>query len=157
MNPCNGNATEALKAESLADFLPFGPAFTGYDLSSSQYSLLVSPIFNVVDEFLLTVIESLRDIMSAITETAFQRAILKFQRSLTSEQKAQFAVSSQDDVISEVQKIQDRYGSTRKLRSLSRLSKFLEAMSQIEQVVTIFLNVSNVVAFVWVSILFQSV
>ncbi|GAW14444.1 hypothetical protein ANO14919_038470 [Xylariales sp. No.14919] len=87
--------------------------------------------------------------MSAITETAFQRAILKFQRSLTSQQKAQFAVSSQEDVVSEIQKIQDRYGSTRKLRSLSRLSKFLEAMSQIEQLVTIFLNVSNVVAFVW--------
>ncbi|KAI0402033.1 hypothetical protein F4802DRAFT_600410 [Xylaria palmicola] len=140
---------EALKAESLADFRPSASALTGYDPSSLQYSLPVSPIFNVVDEFLLTVIKSSGDIMSAITETAFQRAILKFQRSLTSEQKAQFAVSSQDDVISEVQKIQDRYGSTRKLRSLSRLSKFLEAMSQLEQVVTVFLNVSNVVAFVW--------
>ncbi|KAJ3579030.1 hypothetical protein NPX13_g1537 [Xylaria arbuscula] len=62
--------------------------------------------------------------MSAITESAFQRAVLKFERSLTSDQKAQFAVSSQDDVISEVQKIQDR------------LLEF-------------FLNVSNVVAFVW--------
>lgn len=90
--------------------------------------------------------------MSTTTETAFQRAIRKFRKSLTDEQKAEFAASSQDDVLSEIQKIQDRYGSARKLRSLKRLSKFLEAMSQIEQLVQIFLNVSNTVAFVWVSI-----
>lgn len=39
----------------------------------------------------------------------------------------------------------------KKLRSLRRISHFIEAMGQIEQLVQIFLNVSNVVAFVWVS------
>lgn len=37
----------------------------------------------------------------------------------------------------------------KKLRSLRRISHFIEAMGQIEQLVQIFLNVSNVVAFVW--------
>jgi hypothetical protein len=94
--------------------------------------------------------------MATIPETASQRAIRKFQQCLTDEQKKSFAATSQDDVYDEIQKIQQRYGSARKLRSLGRLSKFLEAMSQIEQLVHIFLNVSNVVAFVWVSGLYSS-
>ncbi|KAI0200165.1 hypothetical protein F4808DRAFT_170914 [Astrocystis sublimbata] len=87
--------------------------------------------------------------MSTVTETVIQRAIRNFQRNLTDQQKSQFALSSETDVINEVQRIQNRYGSPRKLRSLNRLSKFLEAMSQIEQLIQIFLNVSNTVAFVW--------
>jgi hypothetical protein len=31
------------------------------------------------------------------------------------------------------------------------MSKFLEAMQQLEQVISVFLNVSKVVAFIWVS------
>ncbi|KAI1114303.1 hypothetical protein F5Y14DRAFT_189934 [Nemania sp. NC0429] len=87
--------------------------------------------------------------MATISDTTFHRAIKKFSQSLTNEQKRAFAASSEADVINEIQKIQDRYGSARKLRSLGRLSKFLEAMSQVEQLVQIFLNVSNVVAFIW--------
>ncbi|KAI1125678.1 hypothetical protein F5Y10DRAFT_294447 [Nemania abortiva] len=87
--------------------------------------------------------------MTTIPETASKRAIHKFRQCLTDEQNKDFAATSQDDVYDEIQKIQHRYGSTRKLRSLGRLSKFLEAMSQIEQLVQIFLNVSEVVAFVW--------
>ncbi|KAK7917369.1 hypothetical protein PG985_010977 [Apiospora marii] len=82
-------------------------------------------------------------------DTVLNRAIEKFRQSLTDEQKKFFVASSLDNVKDEIQSIQGRYGSQKKLRSLNRLSKFLEAMTQIEQLVQIFLNVSEVVAFVW--------
>ncbi|KAI0809904.1 hypothetical protein GGR55DRAFT_679137 [Xylaria sp. FL0064] len=80
---------------------------------------------------------------------AFERALERFRNKLTEEQHKQFKASSLDDVNAEIQAIQSRLGSMKKMRSLNRLSKFLEAMSQIEQLVQVFLNVSEVVAFVW--------
>lgn len=87
-------------------------------------------------------------------DIVLNRAIEKFRQSLTDEQKQLFVASSLDNVKDEIQYIQGRYGSTKKLRRLNRLSKFLEAMAQIEQLVQIFLNVSEVVAFVWVRMAF---
>ncbi|KAI0402399.1 hypothetical protein F4802DRAFT_375189 [Xylaria palmicola] len=81
--------------------------------------------------------------------TALERALQKFQAGLTQEQRQQFNATSIDDVKTEIGNIQNRLGSVKKLRSLRRISQFLEAMGQIEQLVQIFLNVSNVVAFVW--------
>ncbi|KAI1325418.1 hypothetical protein F5Y16DRAFT_422846 [Xylariaceae sp. FL0255] len=78
-----------------------------------------------------------------------ERALDRFRDGLTEEQRDQFRSSSIDDVKAEVQSIQTQLGSMKKLRSLRRISKFLEAMGQIEQLVQVFLNVSNVVGFIW--------
>ncbi|KAI0440377.1 hypothetical protein F4803DRAFT_527373 [Xylaria telfairii] len=83
------------------------------------------------------------------SNTVFERALERFREGLTKEQEKQFQVSSLDQVHAEIQDIQSRLGSAKKLRSLNRLSKFLGAMTEIEQLVKIFLNVSEVVAFVW--------
>ncbi|KAI1736489.1 hypothetical protein F4680DRAFT_432296 [Xylaria scruposa] len=87
--------------------------------------------------------------MTMTPSKAFDRALQRFRDGLTKEQQKQFEASSLDEVDAEIQNIQSRLGSMKKLRSLGRLSKFLEAMTQIEQLVQIFLNVSEVVAFVW--------
>ncbi|KAK8024370.1 hypothetical protein PG993_012436 [Apiospora rasikravindrae] len=84
-----------------------------------------------------------------MSDIVLNRAIERFRQSLTDEQKQLFTASSLDNVNAEIQSIQARHGSTKKLRNLSRISKFLEAMAQLEQLVQIFLNVSEVVAFVW--------
>jgi len=89
--------------------------------------------------------------MASGPENTFNKALERFRDSLTEEQKRQFSATNLEDVKSEIQKIQDRFGRDKKLRNLKKLSKFLEAMKQIEQVVKIFLNVHEVVAFVWVS------
>ena len=80
---------------------------------------------------------------------AFQKAVETFGNGLSDEQKAQFATSSLQDVKLEITRIQDRYGSEKKLRNLKRLSAFIEAMSQVEKVIKVFLNVHQVVALVW--------
>ncbi|KAI0098044.1 hypothetical protein GGR51DRAFT_565932 [Nemania sp. FL0031] len=84
-----------------------------------------------------------------MTSKVLERALQKFRDGLTQEQRQQFSASSIDDVKAEVGNIQNRLGSMKKLRSLRRISKFLEAMAQIEQLVQVFLNVSNVVGFIW--------
>ena len=81
---------------------------------------------------------------------AFGKALVRFRDGLTDEQRREFQTTTLDDVRLEMDKIRDRFGTGKKLRNMKRLSKFLEAMSQLEQVVTVFLNVHETVAFVWV-------
>ena len=85
-----------------------------------------------------------------MSDVILDRAIANFRQGLTDEQRQLFNASSLSMVKAEIQSIQIRHGSKKKLRNLSRISKFLEAMTQIEQLAQIFLNVSNIVAFVWV-------
>ncbi|KAI0022441.1 hypothetical protein F4780DRAFT_197555 [Xylariomycetidae sp. FL0641] len=80
---------------------------------------------------------------------AFDKALEKFKQGLDEKQRLQFAASTLDEVEAEIQRIQDQHGSQKRLRSLSRISRFLEAMTQIEHLVSVYLNVSNLVAFVW--------
>jgi hypothetical protein len=95
---------------------------------------------------------------SAPPRDSFSRALEKFRADLshlTADQKAQVTVANLNDVKDAIKSIQDRYGPEKELRSMRRLSKFLEAMSQIEHVVKVFLNVHEVVAFVWVRALYK--
>ncbi|OCL02208.1 hypothetical protein AOQ84DRAFT_349486, partial [Glonium stellatum] len=82
---------------------------------------------------------------------ALETIVKSFRDSLTKEQKQQFSATTLKDVKSEIQNIQGRFGLEKKLRNLKKVSKFLEAMKQVEQVVSIFLNVNEVVAFIWVA------
>jgi hypothetical protein len=49
-----------------------------------------------------------------------------------------------------IQDIQTLHGSQKRLKYMRRVSKFIEGMSQLSEVVEVFLNVNNGVAFVWV-------
>lgn len=82
-------------------------------------------------------------------DLAFRKALADFQRDLTAQQRRDFSVTTLQDVKDEMAKIQARQGPEKKLRGMSRMSKFLEAMQQLEQVISVFLNVSAFVAFVW--------
>jgi len=84
-------------------------------------------------------------------DPVFQKALENFKKDLTAQQRREFGITKLQDVKDEVNKIQIRHGSAKKLRGMSRMSKFLEAMQQLEQVISVFLNVSEVVAFIWVS------
>jgi len=80
----------------------------------------------------------------------FNITLTQFRNSLTVEQKREFSGTTFEDVERQIKDIQSRYGLQKKLRNFKKVSKFLEAMKQIEQVVTVFLNVNEVVAFIWV-------
>lgn len=89
--------------------------------------------------------------MTSRPENTLNKTVERFRDSLTEEQKQQFSATSFEDVESEIRNIQNRFGSEKKLRNLNKVSRFLDAMKQIEQVVKAFLNVHPIVAFVWVS------
>ncbi|KAK6507854.1 hypothetical protein TWF481_006276 [Arthrobotrys musiformis] len=85
----------------------------------------------------------------SITGEGFQKSLDKFRQRLSPEQRNRFSLSSLDDVKFEIQSIQERLGPDKNLRSFQRMKRFLEGMEQLEKLVQIFLNTSEVVAFVW--------
>ncbi|KAH7117462.1 hypothetical protein EDB81DRAFT_244147 [Dactylonectria macrodidyma] len=82
-------------------------------------------------------------------DTSFEDALAKFRASLTERQRRDFAPCTLKDVHTAIDEIQDRLGSQRQLRNMKRITKFIEAMTQLGQVVEVFLNVENTVALVW--------
>lgn len=88
--------------------------------------------------------------MATETSDSFARALERFRGSLTKEQQEQFSGTDLDAVTKQIQNIQDELGAKKRLRNFNKISKFLEAMSQVEQLVQVFLNVHETVAFVWV-------
>ncbi|UPL00409.1 hypothetical protein LCI18_011343 [Fusarium solani-melongenae] len=87
--------------------------------------------------------------MATNAKDGFTRALDSFRTTLTPEQQKDFSFNSLQDVQVKIESIQARYGPEKKLRNMQRLSKFLAGMEQVEKLVTIFLNVHEVVAFVW--------
>ncbi|KAH8684930.1 hypothetical protein BGZ61DRAFT_548682 [Ilyonectria robusta] len=82
-------------------------------------------------------------------DTSFEDALVKFRASLTDKQKRDFAPCTLKDVETAIEEIQVRLGSQRRLRNMKRISKFIEAMAQLGQVVDVFLNVERTVALIW--------
>jgi len=89
--------------------------------------------------------------MSASPTTSFGRSLDKFREKLSDKQKREFSYTKLEDVEAAIQTIQERLGPAKRLRNFAKFRKFLEGMQHVEQLVTIFLNVHEVVAFVWVS------
>ncbi|KAF3182233.1 hypothetical protein TWF751_007276 [Orbilia oligospora] len=87
--------------------------------------------------------------MASLVGEGFEKSLEKFRQRLSPEQRQQFSFSSLDDVRAEMRKLQDQLGPQKKLRSFNKMKRFLEGMKQVEQLVQIFLNTSDVVAYVW--------
>lgn len=88
--------------------------------------------------------------MSTNSIDSFRSSLERFQSTLTEDQKREFSFSSIEDVKLAIQQIQDRIGPEKRLRNFTRIRKFLEGMKQVEELVKIFINVNEVVAFIWV-------
>jgi len=80
---------------------------------------------------------------------AFVRALDAFRANLTPEDREDFQYTKLEDLQTAIQDIQEKQG--RKSQNLARMKPFLEGMQQYGKIVEVFLNVSNVIAFVWVS------
>ncbi|KAF4989706.1 hypothetical protein FDECE_14621 [Fusarium decemcellulare] len=83
------------------------------------------------------------------SDTIFDKAVVQFKKRIHKKHLEKFTQCTLDDVRSQIKDIEDRYGSQRRLRHMNRLSKFVEGMTQLGQVVEMFLNVHNGVAFIW--------
>jgi hypothetical protein len=87
-------------------------------------------------------------------QTEFGRILTDFKSSLAEEHKNDFEFSSLEDLQTAIDDIQKKQASDKKMRNLTRLRPYLEAMAQYGKVIEVFLNASNFVAFVWVHLSF---
>jgi hypothetical protein len=81
---------------------------------------------------------------------AFQLALQKFKASLSDKERRSFGVTTLHDLHVAIETIQRKQKSEKKLRAMSKLGRFLEGMKEYDKIVTVFLNTSELLAFVWV-------
>ena len=86
----------------------------------------------------------------AACDSGFQRALARFKSHLSPAEQEEFGVTSLEDVQRTIAQIQQIQGSEKKMRNLTRIKASIEAMEEYGKVVEIFLNVSDIIAFVWV-------
>jgi hypothetical protein len=79
----------------------------------------------------------------------FRSALTKFRARLSGTQLQEFQSSSYEQLCQDIVRLQYQQENEKKMRNMSRLQSFLEAMHQFSKVIEIFLNVSDAVAFVW--------
>lgn len=85
---------------------------------------------------------------------SFQRALGKFKVFLSRtspELINQFAITGPQDVKRVCMEIQDRQSRDGSLRRMRRIEGFIEAMDQLGKSIEVFVNVNELVCFVWVS------
>ena len=90
--------------------------------------------------------------MSTVRQGSFQRALEKFKDGLSAEQLRSFSICTQDDVLRAVDDIQREHGPKRTLKNMQRIGGFLEAMDHLGKSIEVFLNVQELVCFIWVSL-----
>lgn len=89
--------------------------------------------------------------MSSNRQTSFERSLDLFRRELSDDQIKQMDGANQNTLKDTIQAAQNILGRRNGLCKLSRIQRFLQAMEHLEKLVTIFLNASDFVAFIWVS------
>lgn len=85
-----------------------------------------------------------------LSDSGFQRALARFKDHLSPAEQEEFRLTSLEDLHDTINQIQNTQGSERRMRNLTRIKGFLEAMEQYSKVVEVFLNASDILAFVWV-------
>ena len=83
-------------------------------------------------------------------DRGFERALARFRSHLSPAEQEEFSITSLADVQETIAHIQEVQGSKKKMRNLTRIKAFLEAMEQYGKIVEVFLNASDILAFVWV-------
>ncbi|KAF4454891.1 zinc finger protein [Fusarium austroafricanum] len=88
-------------------------------------------------------------IMPGPNPDSFKRALDKFKASIDPSLHKGFSVCSLQDVYSEIKGIQTTQAKKDEMPGMQRLQAFVEAMTQLGSVIEVFLNVHEIVCFVW--------
>lgn len=91
--------------------------------------------------------------MAGPNSDSFQRALEKFKKSLarnSPELIDQFSIARLQDVKRICLEIQEQQGKDVCLRRMRRIEGFIEAMDQLGKSIEVFLNVNEIVCFIWV-------
>lgn len=90
---------------------------------------------------------------SSATEREFLQAIADFKTNSNLSQKElqNFQITKLNDLEAAMSQLQQRQSQTKRLRYMKRLEPFLETMKDYGKVIEVFVNTSDILAFVWVS------
>lgn len=80
---------------------------------------------------------------------AFSKALASFRTRLSAEELATFKSTTYDNLLDDLVKLQQQQEKKKEMMNLSRIQAFLEGMHQLGKIVEVFLNVNEVVCFVW--------
>ncbi|KAK8073631.1 hypothetical protein PG994_004530 [Apiospora phragmitis] len=80
---------------------------------------------------------------------AFDKALAAFKSKLTAAERADFQFVTSQDVRIAIVAIQAEQRRSKKIINLTRIQGFIEAMGQLCKVLDVFLNTSEILAFVW--------
>ena len=81
----------------------------------------------------------------------FEEALRDFKKGLSKKELAQFQNVDFKDVEDTIKNIERDQKMKKKMQNIERIKPFLHAMRQYGQIVEVFLNISNIVAYIWVS------
>lgn len=90
--------------------------------------------------------------MAAGQSSVFQHVLTTFKTKVDPKLASEFQMTTLTDLKGVLSSIQRKHNSERRVRNMGRLSRFLDAMDQYGKVIEVFLNVTDVLAFVWVSL-----
>jgi hypothetical protein len=82
-------------------------------------------------------------------EDQFQRTILTFKNRLEPKELVEIQCNSLTELNDVIAQIQRRQRDQKSMMNLNRIKAFLEAMNQFEQTIKVFVNTSDMVAFIW--------
>jgi hypothetical protein len=83
------------------------------------------------------------------TGRALEQAIGRFRARLDGSQLNDFRITTYQSLCDQILQIQKKPEAAKSTMNLARIRAFLEAMDQFGKVIEVFLNASNMVAFVW--------
>lgn len=95
--------------------------------------------------------EHLQDVQ-APEESQFYQTLAEFKDKLSQEQIDEFETCTLEDLHASVASIQEKQNADRKLKNMTRLARFVEAVNELSKVMEIFVNSSHFVAFIWVGV-----
>jgi phenylalanine-4-hydroxylase len=87
---------------------------------------------------------------TSATYAIFASAADKFKNSLSDKEKAEFQTTTLHSLQIAIDRIQKKQASEERLQGLRRLGAFLEGMKEYDKVISVFLNTTPFMAFVWV-------
>jgi len=87
---------------------------------------------------------------SVVASSALNSPLLRLQRILTPAEHQDFQFASLDDLHRAIEVIQQQQVKNQKLQCFVKIKPFLETMEQYGKVIGVFLNATNLLAFVWV-------
>ncbi|PYH29359.1 uncharacterized protein BO87DRAFT_430645 [Aspergillus neoniger CBS 115656] len=87
--------------------------------------------------------------METETSACFQQALNSFKTQSGPGLVAEFEMTSLTDLKSSIAKIQTKQATERRMQNMRRISSFIGIMERYGEVIEVFLNTTNILAFVW--------